>query len=143
MLSFTVSRLAAVALLTAGVAAPALAGTSFPMPVQQGQVTYISGGIGDDEIAAMKASAGAYDLLISNAEKDGSYTAGIDVILRDGRGQVVLSAKDTGPLFYVKLAPGEYTLDANYHGVERVRDVAITPHHPAEIHLIWPEAASS
>jgi hypothetical protein len=139
----TVPTLAAVAFLTASVTAPVLAGTPFPMPIQQGEVTYISGGIGDDEIAAMKASAGAYDLLVSNAEKDGSYTAGIDVVLRDGRGQVVLSAKNTGPLLYVKLAPGDYTLDANYHGVERVRDVAITPHRPAEIHLIWPEVDGS
>ncbi len=130
-----VPRLVAAVLLTAGVAAPAFAEL---VPVQQGAVTYITGGIGDDEIAAMKASIGAYNLLISDAEKDGSYTAGIDVTIRDGHGQIVLSAKNTGPLLYVKLPPGDYTLDALYHGVESVRDVTIGPKHPTEANFIWP-----
>ena len=110
----------------------------FPIPVQQGAVTYITGGIGDDEIAAMKASIGAYNLLISDSEKDGSYTAGIDVTIRNGHGQIVLNAKNTGPLLYVKLAPGDYTMDAMYHGVENVRDVTIGPKRPTEVNFIWP-----
>jgi hypothetical protein len=130
-----VPRLLAAAFLITGVAAPASAELS---PMQQGEVIYISGGIGDDEIAAMKESIGAYNLLISNSEKDGSYTAGIEAIIRDGRGQVVLDAKNTGPLLYVKLPPGDYTLDALYHGVENVKETTIGPKRPTEINLIWP-----
>jgi hypothetical protein len=133
--------LVAVGLLTAGVAVPALAQTQFPMPVQQGEVTYITGGIGQDEAQAMRASASAYNLLVSNARNDGSFTAGIDVIIRDGHGQTVLMAKDTGPLFYVRLPPGAYTMDALYNGIEKVKDVVIAPHRPAQINLIWPEMA--
>jgi hypothetical protein len=133
-----VSRLMVLAALTAVVAAPALAGGQFPVPMQQGDVIYISGGVGDDEIAAMKAVVNAYDLLISNSEKDGSYTAGIDVTIRDGHGGVVLDAKNTGPLLYVKLPPGDYTLDALYHGVENVKETTIGAKRPTEINLIWP-----
>lgn len=140
-LRFSVPRLAAVALLTAGVSAPALAEAPFPMPIQQGDVTYITGGIGEDEAEAMRASASAYNLLVTNARRDGSFTAGIDVVIRDGHGQTVLMAKDTGPLFFVRLPPGAYTMDALYNGIEKVKDVVIAPHRPAEISLIWPEMA--
>lgn len=136
-LRFRFPRLSAAILLTI-CSAPAFAGLPFPTPVQQGEVTYITGGIGDDEIEAMKASVGAYNLLISNAEKDNSFTAGIDVTIRDGHGQVVLDAKDTGPLLYIKLAPGDYTLDALYHGVENVKDITIVPGRSTEINLVWP-----
>lgn len=130
-----VSRLLAAVLLAMGAVAPAFAELS---PIQQGAVTYISGGVGDDEIAAMKSSIGAYNLLISNSEKDGSFTAGIDVVIRDGHGQAVLNARNTGPLLYVKLPPGDYTLDAIYRGVENVRDATIGSKRPTEINFIWP-----
>jgi hypothetical protein len=130
-----VSRLLAAVLLTVGAVAPAFADL---LPVQQGAVTYISGGIGADEIEIMKSSIGAYNLLVSNSEKDGSFTAGIDITIRDGHGRVVLNAKDTGPLLYVKLPLGDYTLDALYHGVENVRDVTIGPKRPNEANFIWP-----
>ena len=131
-----VFRLAVIVSLIA--AAPALAQGQFPTPMQQGGVIYISGGVGDDEIATMKAVVNAYNLLISNSEKDGSFTAGIDVTIRDGHGGVVLDAKDTGPLLYVKLPPGDYTLDALYHGVENVREATVGPKRPTEVNFLWP-----
>lgn len=130
-----IPRLLAAVLLTAGATAPAFAELA---PIQQGAVTYISGGIGDDEITVMKASVNAYNLLISNSEKDGSFTAGIEMTIRDGHGRVVLDAKDTGPLLYVKLPPGDYTLDVLYRGVENVRETTIGPKRPAEVNFIWP-----
>ena len=42
-----------------------------PVPVHRGQINYLTGGIGEDEEDAMKAAAGDYNLLISNAERDG------------------------------------------------------------------------
>ena len=113
---------------------------AFPMPVHEGQITYITGGIGDDEEDAMKAAAHDYDLLISNAESNGEFTAGADLLIRDANGRAVLQAHDAGPLFYAQLPPGAYVVDATYDGIERVRDVTIGNRGPADVHLIWPQA---
>ena len=111
-----------------------------PMPVHEGPITYITGGIGADEEDAMKAAAPGYNLLISNAEKDGEFTAGTNLVIRNDRGEEVLQARNTGPLFYAQLPAGNYVVDAIYNGIERVRNVTVGVRNPADIHLIWPEA---
>ena len=131
------------AAVTVGFAAPAFAGSMFPHPVHQGQSSYITGGIGEDEKQAMEASARDYDLLISNAEKDGEFTAGTDFSITDRHGREVLQARNTGPLFYARLPPGNYVVHAAYNGVQRVRDVSITGKGSSDIHLIWPEVQRS
>jgi hypothetical protein len=130
------------AVVAIGYAAPVFAAPTVPMPVHQGHITYITGGIGDDEQQAMEASAHDYNLLISNAEKDGSFTAGTNLVIRDAKGQEVLQTHNTGPLFYAQLPPGDYVVDATFNGVERVRDVSVKGSHPAELHLIWPQMAA-
>ena len=111
-----------------------------PVPVHRGEVTYLTGGIGADEEDAMKAAASNYNLLISNAERDGEFTAGTDLVIRDAKGREVLSARNTGPLFYAQLPAGRYIVDATYNGVERVRSITVGGRNPADIHLIWPQA---
>jgi hypothetical protein len=122
-----------------GCAAPAFAGAMPPQPIHQGQASYITGGIGEDEQQAIEASARDYNLLISNAEKDGEFTAGTDFTITNRHGQEVLRAHDTGPLFYAQLPPGDYVIHATYNGAQRVRDVSITGKSPSDIHLIWPD----
>ena len=110
--AFRYGLLAATVAVGCGVSAfDAYAG---PMPVHRGQISYITGGIGEDEEDAMKAAAGDYNLLISNAEKDGEFTAGTNLVIRDAKGNEVLRARNTGPLFYAQLPPGRYVVDANY-----------------------------
>jgi hypothetical protein len=118
-------------------AAPAQ--STLPMAVHQGLATYITGGIGDDEVQVMKASASSYNLQISNSENDGHFTAGMDIVIRDGRGQEALRVQNIGPLFYVQLAPGDYTVDATFNGVERVREVSLPARGAVTVNLIWPE----
>jgi hypothetical protein len=130
------------AFLTAAVAvacsAPAFAAI-MPQPLHQGNVTYITGGIGEAETQAIKASARGYDLQISNAEKDGAYTAGADVVIRTKDGQEVLLARNTGPLVYAQLPPGDYIIQANYNGVQRVADAKVPAKGATGVHLIWPQ----
>jgi len=123
-----------------GCGACALGAHAAPMPVHRGQITYITGGIGADEEDAMKAASGDYNLLISNAEKDGEFTAGTNLVIRDARGNEVLHAQNTGPLFYAQLPAGHYVVDATYDGIERIRNVTVGAQSSANIHLIWPQA---
>ena len=125
------------AMVTVGCAVPALAESMLPQPVHEGDVTYITGGIGADETQALEASAGSYDLQISNAEKNGDFTAGTDLVIWAKNGREVLQARNTGPLLYAQLPPGDYVIDATYKGVERVRDAKVGGKGATGIHLIW------
>jgi hypothetical protein len=123
-----------------GCSAPAFAAIMPPQPVHEGTVTYITGGIGQAETQAIKAAARNYDLQISNAEKDGAYTAGADFVIRSKDGHEVLQARNTGPLVYAQLPPGDYVIHANYNGVQRVADAKIDGRGATGVHLIWPQS---
>jgi hypothetical protein len=122
-----------------GFSAPAFAAITPPQPVHQGDVTYITGGIGQGETEAIKASARNYDLQISNAEKDGAYTAGTDLVIQARDGRNVLQARNTGPLVYAQLPPGDYVIHATFNGVQRVADAKVPAKGATGVHLIWPQ----
>lgn len=50
------------------------------------------------------------------------YTADVDVMIEKSPGQTVLTLTQTGPLVYVQLPPGKYTVVATRNGETR-RDV--------------------
>jgi hypothetical protein len=126
-----------VAVLAASAFGTALADAP-PQPVRQGDVTYVSGGIGWDEQEALKATAKDYNLIISNADKAGEYTSNVDLRISGKGGQDVLHVAGTGPLFYAKLPPGTYRIAATLQGAERVRDVTVGADRATDIHFIWP-----
>ncbi|CAI8917642.1 Carboxypeptidase regulatory-like domain-containing protein [Pseudomonas sp. IT-347P] len=89
---------------------------------QQNGVTYVAGGIGEDEAKAIQQSTG-YNLHMTFAvgEQD-EYTADVDVTIQQSSGQTLLTLNHTGPLVYVQLPPGKYTVVATRNGETR-RDV--------------------
>jgi hypothetical protein len=125
------------AILLAGLVS-ARAQSALPEPVQQGAVTYISGGVGLDEQQAMKAAAKDYALTITYADKAGSYVTGVSVVITARDGRNVLHAEDTGPLFFAKLPAGAYRVEATHDGERRVRDVTVAERGAVDLHLVWP-----
>jgi hypothetical protein len=108
-----------------------------PQPVHEGNVTYISGGIGADEEAALKSEAKDYNLLISNADKDGNFTLSDNVVIKAHNGHELVKAENVGPLFYAKLPPGAYTVTATNGDQREVRNVKISANKEDSLHLIW------
>jgi hypothetical protein len=118
---------------------PAFADPALPQPVHQGNVTYISGGVGAGEQHALEADAHNYDLAITNANKTGDFTLNTALDIRAKNGRDILQAADTGPLFYAKLPPGNYVIHATNEGQQRTREVKIAPNHTTDVHLVWPQ----
>lgn len=108
-------------------------------PMHQGAIAYISGGIGRNEQRALEASAKSYNLAITNANRQGDFTADTHLVIERKSGRNILDVKDTGPLFYAKLPSGRYVIHASNAGVNIVRHVRISANHAAEVHLIWPQ----
>lgn len=110
-----------VALLLASLTAAAIADDLIPLPApkQSGDVTYVSGGIPDEQMPAVREARGRYPLVVEIYEKLGSknqYTADAQVKLVDAKGRVVLDDTSDGPFFLVKPAPGTYRVQATYNG---------------------------
>jgi hypothetical protein len=92
-------------------------------PMQQNGITYLSGGIGEDEARAIGQAQG-YNLHMTFAiGTENKYVPDVDVTVQNASGQTLLTLSDAGPLVYVQLPPGKYTVAATRNGEER-RDTA-------------------
>jgi hypothetical protein len=90
---------------------------------EQNGITYLSGGIGMDESKAIQQSTG-YNLHMTFSVGTGNeYIPDVEVVIQKAPGQAVLTLNNAGPLVYVRLPEGRYTVIATRNGVER-RDVA-------------------
>lgn len=92
-------------------------------PMQQNGITYLSGGIGEDEARAIGQAQG-YNLHMTFAiGPENKYVPDVDVAVLNASGQTLLTLSDAGPLVYVQLPPGKYSVVATRNGEER-RDTA-------------------
>ena len=111
--------------------------TELPPVQTQGDVTYLSGGIGSDQQAAMKQAALLYPLelqFLETRDTQAVYTAGIQVSIRDRLGKVLLDARSDGPFMFAKLPQGRYTISADNSGRIETREVTVeTGKHKAVI----------
>jgi hypothetical protein len=98
-----------------------------PMVKSYEGITYISGGVGDDELQNLQAMAKSYDLKLVFAAKSGNYLADTHVVIKDSQGKIVLETVSDGPWFLAKLPAGQYTITAITAGKPEIQKVAISP----------------
>jgi hypothetical protein len=116
------------ALLLAGLLAmPALAQTTaFTLPENRsGDVTYISGGIGDEERDEIRQREANFNLKLLFSERDGSYLTGVDVLLLNAKGETVLDAKAAGPFLLARVPAGRYTVKLSANGKTQQGKVSV------------------
>lgn len=96
-------------------------------PITQDDVTYLCGGVGEEEVAHMKQEAKGYDLMLTFAARDGSYLADVDVAIRDAKGHSVLQTACDSPILLVDLPrSGTYRVRAETAGYELNRTVKVS-----------------
>lgn len=76
----------------------------------QSGIQYITGGIGDEELAQLKSVEQQYNVQILIAATSGAYISGVTVRIKDAAGNEVLAVPEAGPYLYTHLAPGNYTM---------------------------------
>lgn len=90
---------------------------------EQNGIAYLSGGIGEDESRAIQQTTG-YNLHMTFSVGPGNeYIPDVNVLIQKAPGQTVFTLSQAGPLVYVKLPAGKYTIVATRGGEER-RDTA-------------------
>jgi len=107
-------------------AAPSEAGIEIPpapplverlKPVTQDDVTYLCGGVGQEEAQHMKKEAKGYDLMLTFATRRGDYLADVDVDIKDAKGNTVLQTACDSPILLVDLPrSGTYRVRAEAAG---------------------------
>lgn len=75
-------------------------------PVTQDEVTYLCGGVGEEESSYMKQEAKDYNLMLTFATRSGAYLADVDVDIRDAKGNPVLQTSCDSPILLVELPRG-------------------------------------
>src|SRR5438094_364249 len=135
------------AILSVPVGALALAvafhavGATLPQARTEHGVTYISGGIGHDESAAMKAEAKSYPLsMVFSAGKDNEYLADVRIAIKDKAGKEVLNAVSNGPIMLVKVPAGRYAIAAERNGKTWHRAVQVNQKGDKEVNFHCPSA---
>jgi len=134
----TISQNISCALLAmlAGVASVSTALGYTIEPQQSGNVTYITGGIGDEEREAVKSVKNDYNLSIISASKDGAYVGNTHVVIADRNGESLVDT-NADPLFYAQLPPGKYIVKGESRGQTRTQNVTIAENKPAHVHFSW------
>ena len=138
----SILRLSATALVLVGSMKLALATPASLPPVQQaGGVSYLSGGVGSDQSAAIKDEMHNYPLVLEFVGKTNSgsdYLADIPVQISDAHGTVLLNANARGPFMLVSLPRGRYTVTASYNGKQERRTVNVATGAHAHEMFVWP-----
>jgi len=126
---------------------PAYAQETYTQPAyalevqKQGDVSFVSGGIGEDETAALKAVQNRYNLRILNADKTGHYSGDIHIMVKDSKQTTVLDTVG-GPFIYANLPSGRYVVEGASQGESRKQAVSITGKTPAKVRFTWPPDAN-
>lgn len=124
-------------------AAPTASGTAastdgVPPVRRAGDIDYQTGGVGVDEVAAMRRTASEFNLRLTFTGHAGEALAGVNTSILSAKGQEVFAAVSDGPLLYVKMPPGTYRVVVTANGVERKASVTVPKRGGVTRSFNWP-----
>ena len=98
---------------------------SVNLPVEHtGNVAYLNGGAGLDEMAYLKSRSREFPLQVLFSGRGGEYVVADSVTVREG-GREVASVRDAGPLLMLQVPPGRYTVEARFGDTAERRVVSV------------------
>ncbi|QWD63664.1 carboxypeptidase-like regulatory domain-containing protein [Polynucleobacter sp. MWH-UH2A] len=103
-------------------------------------ISYISGGVGEEETVAILAEAKQWSVLLELSQIEngrGVWIFGANIKIVNTKKQVVFSAPADGPYMLINLEPGDYSIEASYQGVEQKRALSVKANAPQKISLFW------
>ncbi|SDE16129.1 hypothetical protein [Paraburkholderia lycopersici] len=130
------------ALVIAGGASAQTAAPTGAMPPteQQGDVSFVSGGVGSDESTALRQARNQWPLSLLFTGPGSSYVSDVQVQIANARGTGVLDTRSHGPYMLVRLPAGSYTVSATYSGVTRKQTVNVRGNGSARATFAFPGA---
>jgi len=77
----------------------------------EGGISYITGGVGDEELAAIKEQEANFNTRLLIRAKNGEYMGGVDVRFFDSNNVEILHVENSGPYLYANLPLGVYNVE--------------------------------
>jgi hypothetical protein len=103
-------------------------------------ISYISGGVGEEETTAILAEAKQWPILLELSQLEngrGVWIFGANIKIMNIQKQIVFNAQADGPYMLINLEPGDYAIEASYQGVEQKRALSVKANAFQKISLFW------
>jgi hypothetical protein len=106
-----------------------------------GEVSYVSGGIGESELEMMQGRAKDYSLefvFVQKLKQKEEYLADVNVKIQDAHHNVVLETVTEGPYLFLNLPKGKYSVSAEYNGDVKLKNVVVNTKKHQKVVFWWP-----
>lgn len=112
-------------------------GGGMPQIQSQGDVQYVSGGVGSDESKALQSAQSQWPLSLRFTGPGSDFLADVHVQIVDAHGANVLDTASRGPYMLVRLRPGRYTVHARYKSGEQQKAITVPGKGTAKAAFYW------
>jgi len=82
-----------------------------PIVEEEDGISYITGGVGDEELAYLKEQESSFNTRLLIRAKNGEYMSEVDVRFFDSKNAEVLHVENSGPYLYANLPLGVYSVE--------------------------------
>jgi hypothetical protein len=110
-------------------------------PTQSSQgISYITGGVGEEESTAILAEAKQWPLLLEFSQLEngrGVWIFGSQIKILNTKNAVIFDAKADGPYMLINLTAGDYAIQASYQGVEQKKAISIKSGPVQKVSIFW------
>ncbi|OQW70720.1 MAG: hypothetical protein BVN34_01710 [Proteobacteria bacterium ST_bin12] len=104
-------------------------------------VAYLSGGIGEEEVLAMRAQAKKFTLnLLFSEGTSGRWVTNVNVNIYNEQDERVFRIVGSKPMLYVNLPTGTYLILANNNGQKLRHKVSLEDNANKKVILNWKDA---
>ena len=133
------SWIAATPLLSAVCAAePSKVAASYPIP---GNLPYVTGGIGADQVAGLLTHSSDYDLKVVFAlQPSHAFLADLPVRIFAETGKEILATDHAGPLLFANLPSGTYRIESTRRGRTLVQTANVVEGRQTKLAFYWQES---
>jgi len=103
-------------------------------------ISYITGGVGQNETDAIRAEAKEWPVMLELSQIQngrGVWIAGVSIKAMDAKKQLIFDALADGPYMLINFVPGDYVLEADYQGVIQKRALSVKADSSQKIALFW------
>ena len=103
-------------------------------------ISYITGGVGQEETVAILAEAKQWPLTLELSQIEngrGVWIFGATIKITNSKKQSIFDAQADGPYMLINLESGDYVLEASYQGVAQKRALSINAGSPQKISIFW------
>ena len=117
---------------------PSLAEESAIQPQTQGDVTFVTGGVGIDERNELDATRANYNLSLQfSVQGSGNYLSDVNIRITDLKGNVFLETVSNGPKLFAKLPSGRYIVTVDLNGETYHKTVSVRGKRNTSLSFTW------